>query len=141
MPNMATGKINTNFPSGLWESKYVKWLKVKKIDWCNIDIGGPCLKIRYLCKKECNRVKEEKDWKLYGHAGKDRGRGYKITCTDDDGVPTLLENKYSITRCDCSYGSYVGKIKDGFIFLEAKQLCNWHSAAEGSTKMSFEWLD
>ena len=23
MPNMATGKINTNFPTGLWESKYV----------------------------------------------------------------------------------------------------------------------
>ena len=30
MPDMATGKINTNFPTGLWENKKMKWIKVSK---------------------------------------------------------------------------------------------------------------
>ena len=69
MPNMASGKINTNFPSGLWEGKYVKWLKVKK-EKCNrkgkiSEYGDPCLRIRYLCKKTCNYVKKEKVWRNY----------------------------------------------------------------------------
>ena len=54
-----------------------------------------------------------------------------------------MESKFSITKCLCVNDGSVGKIQDDFIFLEAKHLCNFeeHKAAEGSTKMSFEWLD
>ncbi len=119
---------------------------VKKVKKDNCDdgmgVGGPCLKIRYLCKNECQNVEKLKDKDLYGD-GFDRGRGYKITCTDDDGIPTLMGSKFSITRCFCAGEYDLLKIKDNYIFLEAKQLCNayHHSAAEGSTKMSFEWLN
>ena len=123
MPNMASGKINTNFPTGLWESKYVKWLKVK------VKKGkGPTLAIRYLCKKMKTDGDEIPE------------RNYRITCTDDDGVPTLLDYEGYVSYCDTS-DMKVGKIKDTFIYTEAKDLCNKHKAAEGSTKMSFEWLN
>ena len=38
-------------------------------------------------------------------------REYKITCTDDDGMPTLLDFEGSTTFCY----HQDGKIKDGFI--------------------------
>ena len=31
MPNIVSGKININFPSGLWESSRMKWIKVWQI--------------------------------------------------------------------------------------------------------------
>jgi hypothetical protein len=131
MPNMASGKINTNFPTGLWENKYVKWLKAVK-GVCGRE-ERPCFKIRYLCKKR--KIINKTYWS-------NSKRKYKITCTDDEGIPTLIDSEDIATPC-FEDDLKVGKIKDYTLKLKAEDLCRsyGHDAAEGSTKMSFEWLN
>jgi hypothetical protein len=123
MPNMATGKINTNFPTGLWENKYTKWLKVKVVN--------KKLEIRFLCKK-----KE----KIGADEWQNTPRRYKITCTDDEGIPTLIDKEGTVSYC-FDDDILEGKINDTSLYFEARDLCTKHEAAKGSTKMSFEWLN
>ena len=133
LPNISSGSANINFPTGLFESQYVKWLKVTqekgcvKKEWSNQKrtFRGSCLKIRYLCKKH----DEDTIWS--------KGRNYILTCTDDDGIPTLLDYEGSVTGCRLDKG----KIKDYVMMIDPKELCRMRNAAKGSTKIIFKWLD
>ena len=132
LPNISSGSKIINFPTGLWENKNVKWLKVIQVNKCRKYDGtwwkeGRCLKIRYLCKKEF-RLNNEKDG----------GRIGRLTCTDDDDIPTLFEKIVEVPR-SCFLDK--GKIKEYVLFNEPKVLCNFYKAVEGSTKILFEWLD
>lgn len=59
LPNISSGSKKINFPTGLWENRNIKWLKVSKgrcreyIQRIDLTLSGSCLKIRYLCKKLC----------------------------------------------------------------------------------------
>ena len=124
LPNIPTSEMKFNIPTGLWETDWVKWLKVEDIE---ID-GSKYWKIRFMCKKNSDTSSDD----FY----KNNGRDYRVSCADDDGLPTKLPTENSITDC---VGSLDLKEENFFYYPPLETFCR--DALEGSTKYSFEWLN
>ena len=124
---MATGDINTKFPSGLWENKKMKWIKVSKSS------SGKYMKVRFFCfggregssSTEANSI----------------GRNYEITCVDNEGIPLSLKTK-SVGGCiEVNKNPKIGTSK---IPLQIDSACGSGSSKEIGqipSKFSFEWLN
>lgn len=103
-------------PEKLWKNEYMRWLKIK-------DLNNGFIQIRYMCIKG----QAGNHWKT------SRGRKYRITCVDNEGIPIEI-------LTETGGGCYIHVEGNPISTFEIPKTLS-SACSTGASDFKFEWLD